>query len=104
MSDELDCPGADTIYPLGVVMPDGSVPVVRHTRDHGYQMGALRRPPEGKPIYGELMQLEESDGPWHRVRPVLGASESRKGPAKVNSQEYLKGWTNIFGHQTRGEA
>lgn len=98
--EEGECPGADTVFPLGVVLPDNSMPVVRHTHDHQYEMGSIRPLEDGKPIQGELVSLEGKPGEWCKVKPMI--KTKTKGPAKVNSREYIEGWTNIFGHQDYG--
>jgi hypothetical protein len=99
MSDNEGCPGTDTVCPLGPPGEDGAIRVVRHTHDHGYEMGTLRPLEEGKPIHGELVQVE-GDGLWRKVKPILRKS----GPSMINSKEYREGWTTIFGHQTYGDA
>lgn len=100
MSDQ-QCPGIDSVCPLGVVMPDGSVPVIRHTASHGYQMGELRPLKDGKPIHGAIVEVAVKSGQWCPMKPVISPSN---GPIMVNSAEYRDGWTNIFGHQTYGVA
>lgn len=98
---EQECPGVDAVCPLGVMTPYGGELVIRHTRNHDYQMGELRPLIEGKPIYGELVQVEGKPGEWCSMTPILN---TKSGPALVNSKEYTDGWTNIFGHQTYGVA
>lgn len=103
MSEQSECPGVDKVCFLGVVMPDGSVPVIRHTRNHGNQIGELRPLEDGKPVNGALVEVEGSGKPgdWCQMKPLISSQE---GPAMVNSREYKDGWTSIFGHQDYGQA
>lgn len=100
--DDKKCPGDDAIYPLPTRLPDGSIPVIHHDKDHNLQMGSICELKDGQPITGDVVQLEDyQPGRWCKMKTVV---TGRKGPAKVNSAAYKQGWTNIFGKQTRGQA
>ena len=79
---------------------------------NGIRAAEFRKLEDGKPIMGEFVEMTPRDG-----SPLLNAeftrlpgmpsrpTESRKGPAKVNSRAYTDGWDRIFGKKADlGEA
>lgn len=70
----------------------------------GVHAGEFRKVEEGKPIMGDLLQVQPIPGspvlmaevtPMPGTRPVQDAP--RSGPAMVNSPEFRAGWERIFG-------
>lgn len=58
---------------------------------------------EGKSLPDDAMLLEQRKG--SPVYDVIGSvEEMKKGPSKVNSPAFKRGWDNIFGKTTVGEA
>lgn len=81
---------------------------VRHKSDHTVELGEMRPVAEGRPLFGELVRIS-GDGPAYDVESVYdtasGESEaSGKGPAKVTTEAYRRGWDAIFGKRPAGQA
>lgn len=98
------CPAGDELR-AGPDLGNGSRPFVRHTADHKIEMGVMTPVKEGQPILPGAFHLESIPGTdRYKVEGALPASESAKGPAKVNSGAYRDGWDGIFGKRPIAEA
>lgn len=104
MSDEKTPPSGKDFVALGPDLGDGTRPFFRHRSDHTIETGYSRAVEDGKPIntseHGSLVRLTPVGGPIYEVetlyenRPQEGDA---KGPAKVSSDAYRRGWETIFG-------
>jgi len=98
------CDGSDVAF-LGPPAPGGGVHVLRHKSDHSLETGVLKPLEDGKPIYGEIVQMRpRENGLGYDVLPLEEADPS-SGPAMVNNRAYRDGWDTIFGKKAKpGEA
>lgn len=112
--DDAPCTVGDRLI-AGPVLPDGQRAFIRHKANHEIQVGTMRKVPDGTPLMpGEgLLSLEPDGANGMTVTPLVEpgapaappASDSRSGPARVNSKAYQAGWEALFGKKTeRGVA
>jgi len=102
-ADDPGCGGDEFVIP-GPQLPGGARMCLHHGVDHTVRTGVMRPFEDGKPLDERAVLLEhrEGTGLYNVVGPV---SDLRKGPSKVNSPAFKRGWDNIFGRKpTVGEA
>jgi hypothetical protein len=91
-----DCGLTNKAVPLGVD-EDGDIHLVKHNEDHSFSYGKLEQPKDGEPIYGEIVELSQSEN-IPGVFDIKTIMESRTGgPAQVANDSYRKNWDVIFG-------
>jgi hypothetical protein len=82
---------------LSVKSYNGICSAIRHHSDHRIEPCFVRGVPEDQAD----VELHHRGGTVYEVKP----KGSPKGPAKVSTRAYRRGWDNIFGGKTRvGEA
>ena len=99
------CDGKDSLL-AGPQLPNGFHPFVRHRAGHSIQQGYMRPVAEGEPLLDGAFCLEQrGESNVYDVRDefVMPKTEA-KGPAKVNSAKFRKGWDSIFGKLETPEA
>jgi len=98
-------PKRDVVLVGGPTADGGGVHVLR-ARDERIELGELRAVEEGRPIHGELVTLApRKDSPrLYDVKESVtipsnssSAIAPRKGPARVATDAYRKGWDDVFG-------
>lgn len=97
------CDGHEYVIP-GPMLPNGEQIAIHHHADHSVSQGTLRELKDGQPLSDGAVLCEKQDGsPFYRV--VGTVSDGRRGPAKVSTPEYRRGWDEIFGkRQPVGQA
>lgn len=82
---------------------DGNGYSVLRKRGEGIEAGTMRPLDDGKPIHGEVVQLEprEESPALFDVQVRHDARPSAGRPAKVASDEYRKGWESIWAAKRR---
>lgn len=99
-SDEKDettteCDGDEYVLP-GPTLPNGNQLILHHHADHTVTPGVLKPNREGVPLDDSTIIVEpREDSPLYSVVGTVG--ELKKGPSKVVSNAYRKGWDNVFG-------
>ena len=93
-------PATDVVL-LGPPTADGAGVHVLRARDERIEAGELRALQEGRPISGEVLTLKPRESNPHLCDVTASyappAQLGHKGPAKVATQAYRKGWDEIFG-------
>lgn len=101
-ADDRECAGDEFVIP-GPPLPDGGRLCLRHSADHSVRQGIMRPLESGKPISDDTILLEPREGtPLFNV--VGSVSEMRKGPSKVVSNAYRRGWDEVFGKKSDPKA
>lgn len=102
-----NCPGKDVVR-MGPDVGSGFRPFVRHTTDHRVEGGFLRQAREGEPLQdGAVLLSETEDSGVYNVDyeyKAPGQKVTTSGPAQVATDNYRRGWDNIFGNKTVGQA
>lgn len=94
-SDDKACAGDEFIIP-GPHLPDGSRMCLRHAPDHGVRQGVMRPLENGRPLSEDAVLLEPREGtPFYNI--VGSVADMKKGPSKVVTNAYRKGWDAVFG-------
>lgn len=92
---DLECEAGEYVIP-GPEMPNGDRLVLHHHADHSFTSGVMRQTPDGRPLRDDAVLVEPREGtPYYNV--VGTVAELKKGPSKVNSPAFKRGWDNIFG-------
>lgn len=99
------CSEGDSLV-AGPERPDGYRPFVRHRADCEVISGIMRPVREGEPLNGNVFCVKQrGDTNIYDVEDVQIPSPTEgKGPAKVNSAAFRKGWDSIFGRAEVPEA
>lgn len=91
----------DVVFVRGPSDDGHGVEVLRLKGDQ-LSAGELRVVKEGQPIHGDVLKLSQREE-HERLFDVevlaeqpSGASAARKGPAKVTSEAYRRGWDSVF--------
>jgi hypothetical protein len=93
--DDRECAGDEFVIP-GPPLPDGGRLCLRHSADHSVRQGVMRPLESGKPLSEDAILLEPRAGtPLFDV--VGSVADMRKGPSKVVTNAYRKGWDAVFG-------
>ena len=96
-----EAPKRDRALVLGE-LPDTKALAILRQRGEGapVEAGIVRSLREGEPITGEVVSLKPTaeGSPLCDVEVHLDRSQmTHKGPARVASQAYRKGWDEVFG-------
>jgi hypothetical protein len=106
MSDSEPPAPADRPRDVAVIVgtsEDGTKARIVRARDGRVELGELRAPEEGKPMYGELVKLNpRADSPVCDVEvlhtpPTTAASATSTKPAQVATDTYRANWDRVFG-------
>ncbi len=96
-------PKRDRALVLGELPDKKSLAILRQRgEDAPVEAGIVRSLREGEPITGELVSLKPTaeGSPLCDVEVHLDRSQiTHKGPARVATQAYRKGWDDVFGSQ-----
>lgn len=106
-----NCPGKDVVR-MGPDVGGGHRPFIRHTADHRVEGGFLRQAREGEPLQDGAVLLSETedsgvynvDYEYKAEGQKAGQKAAGSGPAQVATDDYRRGWDNIFGNKTVGQA
>ena len=94
VTDDRECSGDDFVGP-GPSLPDGSRVCVRHSADHSVRLGVMRSLESGRPLGEDDTLLEPREGtPFYDI--VGSVADMKKGPSKVVTNAYRKGWDTVF--------
>lgn len=92
--DNKACAGDEFIIP-GPHLPDGSRMCLRHAPDHGVRQGIMRPLESGRSLSEDAVLLEPREGtPFYNI--VGSVADMKKGPSKVVTNAYRKGWDAVF--------
>lgn len=93
-SDDRACAGDEFVIP-GPSLPDGSRLCLRHDHNHGVRQGVMRPLESGRPLSEDALLLEPREGtPFYNI--VGSVADMKKGPSKVVTNAYRKGWDAVF--------
>lgn len=101
--DGSSCDGGEYVV-AGPQLPDGGYAAIHHRPDHSVTAGAVYKMESRTPMSDDTVLVQSVDGS-NRMEVIGTVGDLKKGPAKVTSDAYRKGWDGIFGKKpTVGQA
>jgi hypothetical protein len=86
------CEEGDFVLP-GPLSENGGQYVLRHTDNHELEVGIISPVIDGKPIHGDLVQLDKRETIGYNIKFIY----KNNGPPKVTNESYRNGWDDIWG-------